>query len=98
VCIFWEFQFTAIIMSNFFFVGLIKFCLYYFWQLFGYFFCRTMSASSSQRRVRQMTEEGIVTIKARIENRQAILERNVVRADVIVAHLDIIADIIQTYH
>jgi hypothetical protein len=45
-----------------------------------------------------MTEEGIVTIKAKIENRQAILERNVVRADVIVAHLDIIADIIQTYH
>jgi len=57
-----------------------------------------MSASRSQRRVRQMTEEGIVTIKAKIENRQAILERNVVRADVIVAHLDIIADIIQTYH
>ncbi len=53
-----------------------------------------MSASSSQRKVRQRTEEGIVATRARIENRQAISKRNVVRADVMVAPLDIIADII----
>jgi hypothetical protein len=57
-----------------------------------------MSACSSQRRVRQRTEEGIAASRARIANRQAILERNVVRADVLVAPLDVIDDIIQTYH
>jgi hypothetical protein len=57
-----------------------------------------MSASSSQRRVWQRTEEVIAASKAKIDNKQAIPERNVVRADVMVAPLDIIADIIQTYH
>jgi len=57
-----------------------------------------MSISSFQRRVRQRTDEGIAAARARIENRQAIPERNVVRADVMVAPLDIIADTIQTYH
>jgi len=57
-----------------------------------------MSAGSSQRRVCQRTEAGLAANRARIENRQAISERNVVRADVMVAPLDIIADIIQTYH
>jgi len=44
------------------------------------------------------TKESIAATRARIENRQAIPERNVVLADVMVAPLDIIADIIQTYH
>jgi hypothetical protein len=57
-----------------------------------------MSASSSQLRVHQRTEEGIAATKVRIENRQAIPERNIVQADVMVAPLDIIANIIQTYH
>jgi hypothetical protein len=57
-----------------------------------------MSAGSSQYRVRQRKEEVLVANRTRIENRQAIPERNVVRADVMVAPLDIIADIIQTYH
>jgi hypothetical protein len=45
-----------------------------------------------------MTEVGLATTWARIDNRQAIPERNVVCANVRVAPLDIIADIIQTYH
>jgi hypothetical protein len=52
-----------------------------------------MSAGSSQRRVHQRTEAGLVANRARIENRQAILERNVVRADVMVAPLEIIVGI-----
>jgi hypothetical protein len=53
-----------------------------------------MSAGNSQRRVKQRTEEGIAASKARIANRPAIPERNVVRADVLVAPLDVIDDII----
>jgi hypothetical protein len=60
-------------------------------------FCETMSSSSSQCRVCQKTEKGIAATGARIENRQAIPKRNVVRADVMVAPLDIIVDIIQTF-
>jgi hypothetical protein len=33
-----------------------------------------------------------------LENRQAILERNVLRADAMVVHLDFIADIIRDNH
>jgi hypothetical protein len=80
------------------FCGTNKISMVLFLATFGYFFCRTMSASRSQRRVGQRTEEGIAATRAKIENRQAIPERNVVRADVMVALLDIIADIIQTYH
>jgi len=57
-----------------------------------------MSAGSSQRKVRQMKKAGLAATRARIENRQVIPEKNVVCADVMVAPLDIIADIIQTYH
>jgi hypothetical protein len=57
-----------------------------------------MYVGSSQRRVRQRIEEGIAASKARITNRPIILERNVVRANVLVAPLDVINDIIQTYH
>jgi hypothetical protein len=49
-----------------------------------------MSADSSQRRVCQRTEEGIVASRARIVNRTVISKRNVVRADVMVAPLDVI--------
>jgi hypothetical protein len=78
-----------------FFCGTNKISLVLFLATFGFFFFpRTMSASSSYRRVHQMTEEGIATTRARIENRQAIPKRNVVRANVMVAPLDIIADII----
>jgi len=54
-----------------------------------------MSSGSSQRRVRQRTKEGIAATRARVENRQAIPEKSVVRADIMVAHLDIIYEIIQ---
>jgi hypothetical protein len=47
-----------------------------------------MSTSSSQHRVRQRIEEGIVASRARIGNWPVIPERNVVRADVLVAPLD----------
>jgi hypothetical protein len=57
-----------------------------------------MSACSSQRRVRQRTEEGIAASRARIANMAVILERNVIRADVMVAPLDVINDFIQTYN
>jgi hypothetical protein len=36
--------------------------------------------------------------RAKVENRQAIPERNVLRADIMVAPLDFIAKIIQTNH
>jgi hypothetical protein len=62
------------------------------------FFCRIIFASSSQRRVRQRIEEGFAASRARIANRPVIPERNVVKADVLVTPLDVINDIIQTYH
>jgi hypothetical protein len=57
-----------------------------------------MSASSSQRRVRQRTEEGNAASRAKIANRSVIPKRNVVRADVMVGPLDVISEIIQTYN
>lgn len=45
-----------------------------------------------------MTEEGIAASRARIASRPVIPERNVVRSDVLVAPLDVINDIIQTYN
>jgi hypothetical protein len=56
-----------------------------------------MSASNSQRIV-QRTKEGSAASKARIANRPVIPERNVVKADVMVAPLDVISEIIQTYN
>jgi hypothetical protein len=52
----------------------------------------------SQRRVCQSIDEGIAASRARIVNKPVILERNVVRADVLVAPLNVINDIIQTYN
>jgi hypothetical protein len=57
-----------------------------------------MSASNSQHRLSQRTKEGVAASKARIANRPVIPERNVVRADVMVAPLDVINEIIQTYN
>jgi hypothetical protein len=49
-----------------------------------FFFLRKMSSGSSQRRA----------TRARTENRQVILERNILRADTMVAPLDFIAKMI----
>jgi hypothetical protein len=57
-----------------------------------------MSASSPQRRVRQRTEGDRMALRAKIMDRTIIAERNVVRSDIMVAPLDSIPDIIQTYH
>jgi hypothetical protein len=53
-----------------------------------------MSSDSSLLRVRQRTEEGIAATKDRMENRQVIPERNIVRADIMVVLLDFIAEMI----
>jgi hypothetical protein len=53
-----------------------------------------MSSGISQHRVRQRIDEGIAATRARMENRQAIPERNVLRADIMMAPLDFIAEII----
>jgi hypothetical protein len=57
-----------------------------------------MSAISSQRRVRQRTEEERNAVQAKIMDRNVITERNVVRADIMVPPLDGIYETIQTYH
>jgi hypothetical protein len=44
-----------------------------------------MSANSSQHRVGQRTEEARTASLAKVENRQTVPERNVLRADVMVA-------------
>jgi hypothetical protein len=48
--------------------------------------------------LRQRIEERMVATRAKVENKQAIPERNVVRADIMVAPLDFIAEIIQANH
>jgi hypothetical protein len=63
-----------------------------------FFFCKIISAGNSQRKVRQRVEEGIVASRARIANMPAIPKRNVARANVLVAPLSVINDIIQTYN
>jgi hypothetical protein len=57
-----------------------------------------MSAISSQRRVRQRTEEERSAVQAKIMDLNVIAERNVVRADIMVPPLDSIYETIQTYH
>jgi hypothetical protein len=56
-----------------------------------------MYADSPQRRVRQRIEEDVVASRPKIMNRPVIPERNVVRADIMVAPRDGIHEIIQTY-
>jgi hypothetical protein len=74
------------------------FPLDYSWQILLVSFCRIMSAGSPQRRVRQRTEEDKATLRAKIMDRPVIAERNVVHSDIMVAPLDSIHNIIQTYH
>jgi hypothetical protein len=57
-----------------------------------------MSTGIPQLRVRQRTEEDVAASRAKIMNRPIIPERNVVRVDIMVAPLDDIHQIIQTYH
>jgi hypothetical protein len=57
-----------------------------------------MSAGSPQQRVRQRTEVDRAALRAKIMDRTVIAKRNVVRSDIMVAPLDSIHDIIQTYH
>jgi hypothetical protein len=53
-----------------------------------------MSASSSQCKVHQGTE----ATRAKVENRQVLIEHNVVRADVMVAPFDFIDHLIKENH
>jgi hypothetical protein len=99
VCNFWKVHFTAVIMPNFFFwtnKNLIFFRIFLAY-LVGYF-CRVMFANSPQCRVRQRTEEDVAAFRARIMNRAVIPKRNVICTDLLVAPLDSINEIIQTYH
>jgi hypothetical protein len=58
------------------------------------FFCRIMSASSPQCRVRQRIEGDRAALRAKIMDRPVIPERNVVQLDIMVAPLDSIHDTI----
>jgi hypothetical protein len=53
-----------------------------------------MSIGSSQHKVRQMIEEDVAASRAKMLNRLVIPERNVVRANILVAPLDVINGII----
>jgi hypothetical protein len=57
-----------------------------------------MSSGNFQHRVRQRIDKGIVATRARMESWQVILEWNIVRAYVVVAPLDFIAEMIQDNH
>jgi hypothetical protein len=57
-----------------------------------------MSSGNSQRRVRQRTDEGIAATRARMESRQVISGRNIVRANVMIASLGFIDQMIQDNH
>jgi hypothetical protein len=68
------------------------------WQNSCWLFCRIMSAISSQRRVRQRTDEERSAVQPKIMDRNVIAERNVVFADIMVPPLDSIYETIHTYH
>jgi hypothetical protein len=57
-----------------------------------------MSASSSQRRVLQRIEEGLEASKARVETKPVIIERNIVRVDVMIPPFDFIDRLIRENH
>jgi hypothetical protein len=71
---------------------------FFFGNIFFAFCFKKMSSGSSQRKVRQRTEEGIAATRARMENRQVILDRNILRVDITVAPLNFIAQMIQDNH
>jgi hypothetical protein len=71
---------------------------FYFWTCFFAFFpekCLTTVLSTGSEKGK---EEGPDAIRARVENMQAIRKRNVVRANIMVAPLDFVAEIIQANH
>jgi hypothetical protein len=57
-----------------------------------------MFAGNPQHRVRQRTKGDRVALRAKIMDRPVTAERNVIRSDIMVAPLDNIHNIIQTYH
>jgi hypothetical protein len=57
-----------------------------------------MSSGSPQRRLRQRIEGDRTALRAKIMDRPVIAERNVVCSDIMVAPMDSIHNIIQTYH
>jgi hypothetical protein len=96
--IFRTIPFTAVVMPDFLCALTRLFPLDFSWQIMLVSFCRVMSAGSPQRRVCQRTEGDRAALRAKIMDRPVIAERNVVRSDIMVAPLDSIHDIIQTYH
>jgi hypothetical protein len=98
VVIFGKVHFTAVIMPNFFWTNKNLIFLRIFSAYLVGYFCRIMSVHSPQRKVWQRTEEDVAAFRAKIMNKPVIPERNVVRADIMVAPLDSNHEIIQTYH
>jgi hypothetical protein len=88
---------SAVIMSNFLCALTRSILLDYLANLVG-LFCKIMSAGSPQGRVRQRTRGDRAALRAKIMDRPVIVEWNVVGSDIMVAPLDSIHDIIQTYH
>jgi hypothetical protein len=98
-CNFWKSPFYCCYNVGFF-LGTDKnliFLRLFLANLVGYF-CKIMSAGSPQRRVRQRTERDLAALRAKIMDRLAIAEWNVVHVDIMVAPLDSIHDIFQTCH
>jgi len=89
--------FTVVIMPDFCTNKIISFGLLFLAYLVD-FFCKTMSASCPQRRVRQRTEGDKAALRAKIMDLPVIAEWNVVRSNIMVTPLDSIHDTIQTYH
>jgi hypothetical protein len=57
-----------------------------------------MQSGSSQRRARQRKKEGMTGTRARVATRLVIIERNILRTDVIVPMFDFIDQLIQDNH
>jgi hypothetical protein len=94
VFIFTKVLFTAVILPNFCYPIKNIFCgLFFFGKNSCWFFCRIMSAISSQR-----TEEEQSAFQAKIMDRNVLAQQNVVRADIMVPPLDSIYETIQTYN
>jgi hypothetical protein len=73
----------------------VLFGIIIFWEYLCLNIFKTMSSNSSQNRVRQWTEASIEATKAREENRQVIIERNVVKANVMISPFSFIDQMIQ---
>jgi hypothetical protein len=66
----------------------------FFWHILLVITCRIMFADSPQCKVRQRTKKDVAASRAMIMNRHVIPEGNVVRADIMVAPLNGIHEII----